>query len=227
MLALVTIAGALIARPAIAQGEAAVPDRRQITVVGRGEVKGQPDTASIQIGVTTEATTAQEALTQNNTQAQAIYAKLAELGIEPKDIQTSNFSIFPSYDDKGREITGYRVNNSLTVTIRNVDQAGALLDQVVEVGANQIQGISFSVSDPSGLQEQARLQAIQDASARAAQLAQAANATLGKVLIITENVGSRPLLPTAIEAVDTGAGVPIQPGQQQVSVAVQVTYALE
>jgi uncharacterized protein YggE len=156
VLALVAIAGALMVRPAVAQSEAAIPDRRHITVVGHGEAEGRPDSATVQIGVTTEAATAQEALAQNNTQAQAIHAKLMELGIDSKDIQTSNFSIFPTYNKEGREVTGYRVSNTVIVTIHNLDQAGTLLDQVVQVGANRINGIGFRVSDLAALQEPAR-----------------------------------------------------------------------
>jgi uncharacterized protein YggE len=227
VVALVAIAGALMVRPAVAQSEAAIPDRRHITVVGHGEAEGRPDTASVQIGVTTEATTAQEALAQNNAQAQAIHAKLRELEIDPKDIQTSNFSIVPTYDKEGREVTSYRVSNTVTVTIHNLDQAGTLLDQVVQAGANRINGISFRVSDLAALQEQARASAMQNAHAKATQFAQAVGATLGPALVITENVGGQPPVPLMTEVAGKGGGVPIEPGQQQTSVAVQVTYALE
>jgi uncharacterized protein YggE len=226
-LALVAIGGALIVRPAIAQSGDAVPARRHITVVGHGEAEGRPDTASVQIGVTTEAATAQEALAQNNAQAQAIHASLKELGIEPKDIRTSNFSIFPLYDKEGHKVTDYRVSNTVTVTIHNLDQAGMVLDQVVQVGANRINGISFRVSDLAALQEQTRASAMQNAQAKAAQLAQAADAALGEVLVITENVGNQPPVPLMTETAGKGGGVPIEPGQQQISVAVQVTYGLK
>ena len=223
--------GVLYARPATAQTSVGVPGMRQVTVVGHGEVKGKPDTATVQLGVDTEAASAKEALAQNTTQAQAILAKLKDLGIAEKDIQTSNFSIYPTYGTDGRQITGYHVNNSVTVKIRELDKAGTLLDQVVQVGANSVTGISFSVDDPQALLNQARTQAMQDAKARASQLAQAGSATVGEVLVITENIGSKPPVPVMLEraaAADTaGQAVPVQPGEQSFSVDVQVTFGLQ
>src|SRR5918911_5191500 len=117
------IVGVLYARPATAQTSVGVPGMRQVTVVGHGEVKGRPDTATIQIGVETEAGTAKDALAQNTVQAQAIQAKLKDLGVAEKDIQTSNFNIYPTYGNDGRQVTGYHVTNSMSVKISNLDQA--------------------------------------------------------------------------------------------------------
>jgi uncharacterized protein YggE len=202
---------------------------RSVTVVGRGEIKARPDTAIIHIGVDTEAKTAREALAQNNTEAAAVQKKLADLGIDAKDIQTSGFNIYPVYGTDGRQLTGYRVNNSVTVKIRGVDKAGALLDQVVQAGANSIGGITFTVDSPRGFEDQAREQAMRDAKARADLLARAAGASVGEVLVITENVGS-PVMPIAMEravAQDAAAPVPVQPGEQTIAISVQVTYALK
>ena len=200
---------------------------RQVTVVGRGEVQTQPDTAMVQIGVQTQATDAKDALAQNTQQTQAVLAKLKELGIADKDLQTSNFSINPMYDNEGRQVTGYTVSNTVSVTIRNLEQAGTLLDQVVQAGANSIYGINFSVSNPETVLNQARTQALQNAQARATQLAQAAGTSAGEVLVITENIGSAPPVPMmARDAANTASAAPIQAGQQTLSVEVQVTYAL-
>ena len=225
------IVGVLYARPATAQTSVGVPGMRQVTVVGHGEAKGRPDTATVQIGVETEAPTAQEALAQNTQQAQAIIAKLKELGVADQDLQTSNFNIYPVYSGpENRQLSGYHVSNSVVVTIRNLDQAGTLLDQVVQAGANSIYGVSFSVEDPKALREQARAAAIEDAKAHAAQLAQVAGASLGEVLVITENIGSQPPVPLAMAARDAvaeaGAPVPVQPGEQTFSADVQVTFEL-
>src|SRR5437867_1196233 len=108
------LVGLLYARPATAQTSVGVPGMRQVTVVGHGEVKGRPDTATVQIGVETEAPTAKDALAQNTAQAQAIQAKLKELGVDEKDIQTSNFNINPTYGTDGRQVTGYHVGNGVT-----------------------------------------------------------------------------------------------------------------
>src|SRR5262249_32996329 len=150
------VVGLLYARPAAAQASIGVPGMRQVTVVGHGEVKGAPDTATVQIGVEAEAATAKDALAQNSAQAQAVQEKLIKLGVGAKDIQTSNFSINPTYGSDGHQVTGYHVTNMVTVTIRQLDQAGTLLDQVVQAGANSIYGISFSVENPEALLDQAR-----------------------------------------------------------------------
>src|SRR5215213_4458864 len=112
--------GLLYARPVTAQTSAGVQGMRQVTVVGHGEVKGAPDTATVQIGVETEAATAKDALAQNSAQAQAVQEKLVKLGVDAKDMQTSNVSINPTYGNDGRQVTGYHVANSVTVTIHKL-----------------------------------------------------------------------------------------------------------
>lgn len=225
---LVGVGALLYTRPAVAQSSTGVPGMRQVSVTGHGEVKARPDTATVQIGVETEAPSAKEALAQNTTQAQALQQKLAELGVAEKDLQTSNFSISPTYGADGRQVSGYRVSNTLTVTIRNLDTAGALLDQVVQAGANSIYGISFSVADPQKLLEQARQAAVADAKARAGQLASAGGASVGDLLVISENVSAPPFpMPMMDRAAAEGAAnVPVQAGEQSLSVDVQATFAL-
>ena len=223
------LVGVLYARPATAQ-TVGVPGMRQVTVVGHGEVKGKPDTATIQIGVETEAAVAKDALAKNTDEATALQAKLKELGVAEADIQTSNFSIYPTYGTDGRQITGYHVSNSVIVKIRALDKAGALLDQVVQAGANSVSSIAFSVDDPQALLGQAREQAMQNARARADTLAKAGGAAVGDVLLITENVGAQPPVPVMMAAPAADAAqskaVPVQPGEQSFSVDVQVTYQL-
>jgi uncharacterized protein len=229
-IAVAGMAGFLLSRPAtVAAQGSGIGGLRQITVIGNGEVRARPDTAIIQIGVETTAGTTQEALNQNNTQAQALIDKLAELGIEKKDIQTSNFSIYANYENDGRTITGYTVSNMVSVTVRQLDSAGALLDQAVGVGANRVYGINFNVAEPSALLNQAREQAIVNARANAELLARAAGATLGQVLVVTENVGSgSPIpLPMAMDRAEAAGGaVPVQAGEQSYSTQVQVTFEL-
>jgi uncharacterized protein YggE len=224
------LVGLLYARPVTAQTSTGVPGMRQVTVVGHGEVKGTPDTATVQIGVETEAATAKDALAQNTTQAQAIQAQLVKLGVAEKDIQTSNFSINPTYGSDNRQVTGYHVSNMVTVKIRDLAKSGTLLDQVVQAGANSIYGVSFSVQDPQALLDKAREQAMQNAKARATQLASAGGASAGDVLVISENVGAQPIpMPMAAARAEDAqsAAVPIQPGEQSFSVDVQVTFGLK
>ncbi|MFO7167444.1 MAG: SIMPL domain-containing protein [Chloroflexota bacterium] len=222
------VVGMLYARPVGAQTATGITGMRQVTVQGHGEATGRPDTATVQIGVETQASTAAEATEQNNAQAQAIIQRLRDLGVAEKDIQTSNFSVMPIYGDDGRQVTGYRVSNIVSVTIRNLDEAGALLDQVVEAGANSIYGVSFSVEDPEGLLNQAREQAVQNARARAETLARAAGGSLGQVLVVSD-VAAQPPIPMPMvraEAAQAVDAVPVQPGEQRFSVDVYVTFEL-
>jgi hypothetical protein len=230
---LVIVAGQSLTGAAQAQ-PAGVTGARQVTVVGRGEAQGTPDTAYVQIGVETEADTTEEALEQNNTQVAAMIEKIKQLGVAEEDIQTSNFSINTRYDNDGRRVVGYQVSNIVSVTIRNLEQieeqTGTLLDQVVQVGANRVYGINFGVDDPSELLAQARDKAVADARTRAEQLAQASGASVGRVLVITENVGSQSPIPMPMRseiAEEDAAAVPIQTGQQTVSTRVQVTFELQ
>lgn len=212
----------------IAAQSTAVPVR-QITVVGQGESRGTPDTAGVQIGVQSEAATSRDALTDNNTKMAALIAKIKELGIADKDIQTSNVSIYPRYDNDGRAIVGYQVTNTVSVKIRKIADAGALLDQVVTAGANNLSGISFSIDDPKPLEAQARTQAVADARSRAEAMAQAAGGSVGQVLSITENIGSTPPVPLMMEraqAADAAGSVPIQSGEQTINASVQITFEL-
>lgn len=217
-------AGAVQAQPG------GVNAMRQVTVIGRGEVKLAPDQATVQIGVETRASTTREALDQNNAQAQAIVDEIKQLGVEERDIQTSGFNIYANHSDNGRTITGYTVSNNVMVTIRNLDQAGALLDQVVSAGANRIYGINFGLSDPESALAQARDAAVTNARERAERLAQGSGASVGSVLVITENIGSDPVMPMPAmmrsEALDAGATVPVQAGEQSFRAQVQVTYEL-
>lgn len=221
------IFGVLLSRP-VSAAQTSVNGSRQITVIGTGEVKATPDTANVQIGVQTNGASTQEALDANNAQMEAVIAKLKELGVDEKDLQTSGLSIFPRYNEDGSSINGYQVSNTLNVTIRNLAQAGDLLDKVVEAGANQVYGISLSVADTSSFEAQAREQALQAAKQKAEQLAQASGGSIGQVLVVTESIGSTPVLPIpyAAEMATGNAKLAVQPGEQTISLQVQVTYEL-
>lgn len=229
VLALGGLAGLLLARPAQAQS-GGVTGMRQVTVVGSGEARIAPDMATVQIGVETNAPTTQEALAQNNAQAAAIIDQVKALGVEERDIQTSGFNIYPTYSDDGRQVTGYTVSNVVSVTIRNLADAGGLLDSVVQAGANRVYGITFGLSDPEAARSQARTEAIANARVRAEELAQGSGAALGQVLVISENIGAGPVLPLPAMMSDraegTGGSVPVQGGEQVISATIQVTYEL-
>jgi len=207
---------------------------RGITVVGSGTASGVPNVAYVTVGVETQSDSVQQAVDDNGTKMAALLDSLKALGIADKDIRTTNYSLFTQRPSEigpnGTTNTGpivYHVTNQANLTIRDVSKLGDVLDKAVAAGANNIYGVSFGVDDPSQLQADARAKAMTDAKARAESLAKLAGVTLGDVESITENATvSGPILASAAAGLG-GGGTPIQPGQLDVSVSVQVTYAIQ
>jgi len=193
----------------------------------------KPNTATASIGVEITAGTLADAIAQSNTRINALIEKLKALGIVEKDIQTTNYSITPITQQPKAggtpTITGYRVSNQVSVTVRKIDDTGRVLDAVVAAGANNIYGISFGVDDPTPYQQQARAAAIKDAQDKAAQLAKAANVTLGKVVSISEgSTTPRPVFRAAAAPMAVGASeVPVETGELEINVSVDVRFAVQ
>lgn len=234
ILAVQLVAPALSVRSAPVAGEgfvtaATTTQMRSITVVGEGKASAQPDVVRAQVGVEVIAPTIQEAMKQSNTRMTAVLAKLQELGVAEKDIQTSSYNINPerSYEQGTGEVTGYRISNMVQVTIRQLEQVGAILDQVVAAGVNSVYGVSFTLDDPSPLEVEARAKAMADAEAKAQDLAKLGGVSLGKVIAISEVVGGAPV-PVARVAMEMGGGGgPIAPGELEITVQIQVTYEIQ
>ncbi len=203
---------------------------RGITVVGQGEASGAPDVARANLGVEVFAPTVAEATKENNDKMAAVIAKLKDLGIAEKDIQTSGYSINPERNvsnGAAGQMTGYRVANMVQVTIRDLSKVGTVLDQVTQAGANNVYGVNFSIDDPAKLQADARAKAIADAQARADDLAKLSGVQRGDVLGISEVIGASPMPMAARSDMAVGDGAaPVQPGELQVQVQIQVTYAI-
>lgn len=200
---------------------------RQLTVNASGSIYAAPDQATVQLGVSSQASTAAEALKQNNTDTAAVIDAIKKLGVDAKDISTSNFNVYPTYDTSGTRINGYQVNNSVTVLIRDISASGTLLDQVVTAGANNISGLSFGIADASQYQADARQKAIEAARAKAEAMAQAAGVTLGDIISINESLNYQPEMPFARGMVaDAAMTVPVETGQQEVSVSVTLVYEI-
>jgi uncharacterized protein YggE len=219
------------AQPAAAQVET---PGGGITVVGEGEATGEPDEASVVIGVETFAETVAEATSANESNVQSIMSALESIGIEAADIQTSNYSLWAEqrYGDNGPEgIVGYRVTNQVNVTIRDIDQVGAVIGAVTEAGANSIHGVTFSVADPAALEAEARAAAIANAREKAASLAELSGVELGDIVSVTEVIG-QPGIPLAggygggRDMAEQSAAPGISPGELSYGVQVQVTFAI-
>jgi uncharacterized protein YggE len=233
-LALAACGGVAPAAQAVVPGQqAATTNAGGITVVGQGTAYGQPDQATVIVGVDTFAPTVEEATTQNQTTLDNVMAALEAAGIAPEDIQTTNYSLYAEqiYGDRGPEgIAGYRVSNQVNVKIRDINLVGDVLAAVTEAGANAIYGVNFSVADPAALEAEARANAVEDARLRAESLAELGGVTLGDVIIISEVVGA-PVMPLGMGggmAMEQAASAPgISPGQLSYQVQVQVTYGIQ
>jgi uncharacterized protein len=205
-----------------------------ISVTGNGVAYGSPDIAVAQIGVQSRDTDPARAVADANAKMSAIIAALKELGVEDKDIQTANFSVSAQQDfdpatGQPKGTFTYVVDNTVSVTVRDLSKVGDMLSRVVDAGANSIYGVNFSVSDQSALEAEARQKAMADAKARAEQLAQAAGVTLDAPLSISEfSTGPVPL-PYAVDRAQAGGGgpVPVATGQVQVNLQVSVVYTIK
>ncbi|CAG0961227.1 26 kDa periplasmic immunogenic protein [Anaerolineae bacterium] len=202
-----------------------------ISVSGAGKVNVKPNVALASIGVEITAPTLAEATSQANTKSNALIEKIKSMGVADKDIQTINYSIQPITQQpragSSPTISGYRINNQLRVTIRKIDDAGKILDAAVAAGANNIYGVSFTIDDATPYQQQARVAAIKDAQDKAGQLAKAANITLGKILMISEGgAAPRPVFRTTASFAAEAASVPLETGELEISVTVDVRFAL-
>ena len=204
-------------------------DSHTITMTGHGEVKATPDLATISAGVTTNAPTAAGALSANTSRMNQVFDALKKLGIPDRNIQTVGFSVFPQYtngdNNSPRRLTGYQVNNEVTVRLDDIARVGSTLDMLVGAGANQMNGISFDIATPAPLLEKARAQAIGDARARAVIYARAAGVALGPIISISEGGGEvqpRPLY----RAMALAAPVPVAPGEQSMTADVTVAWEI-
>ena len=206
---------------------------RTLNVSGNGTIYLTPDIANIYIGVHTEDPVIATAVSNNNTQTQALVDALKNAGTAEKDIQTSNFSVYntQSYDKVSGQPTGssYAVDNTVYITVRDLSKLGSLLNTAVAAGANNINSVTFDVADKIAAMAQARQKAMANASSLATELAQTAGVKLGEI----QNVSYSDNSPISYYGMGGGgtaapnANVPIQPGQTQISVSVSVTYMIK
>lgn len=204
----------------------------KLNVVGASEVQVQPDMATIQVGVSTQADTAAAAMAENSKQQQTVIDLLKQGGIEDRDLQTSGLNLSPVMDyprdNSAPKVTGYAVQNVVSVRVRDLTKLGALLDQLVQNGANEINSINFLKEDTTDAQAQARVEATKSAQNIAAQLADASGMKLGPLISLsdtTNTVGEpRPMMMMA--AAKQAADVPIQAGEVAIAATVNATFAL-
>lgn len=234
----VRVAGWLVALASLGAQSVLAADidkaERTVIVSATGSVKAEPDIARISVGVVTEADTAKDAFGRNS----VAMAKLLD-GLKgftaASDIQTTTVTVTPRYtqpkDGRAPAIDGYRAANAVRLAVRDVKRLGEVLDKAAALGANQTNSIRFEVANAERLKDEARRQAMENARKRAELYAKAAGAELGPVLRIAETVSD--LRPQA-DFAGLGGDVryvrfaaPVEPGTQDLEVAVHVVYALQ
>jgi uncharacterized protein YggE len=213
---------------------ASQPQVRTISVNGNAQVILAPDIAYISIGVHSEAQSAREAVTSNNTQSQAVIDAIKAQGVAAEDIQTTNFSVYQQdkYGPNGESLgTFFMVDNTVYVTMRDIQKIGDILDAAIGAGANSIYGITFDVQNKDAATATGRDQAMADAKTQAEQLTQAAGVTLGAPQSISYYSNSP--VPIYYDNKGMGGGgaasvsVPVSPGQLTLTVTVSVVYEIK
>jgi len=219
---------AVFAAPALAQS---APQPPTLTVFGDGSATAAPDIAIVTLGVISEAPTAKDAMSANATDMTAVIAAITGAGIATKDVATSGLSVNPVYSDPSKDpnglsqVTGYRVQNQVTVKIRDLAQSGPLLDKVVSAGANRVTGIDFDIDKAGSLRDAAMKAAIAEARRRAELMAEAAGVKLGDIQSIqTSDGGGVPIFRAqmAMKADST----PVMGGEQQITANATIVYLI-
>jgi len=195
-----------------------------ITVVGTGSVKVAPDVAEWSFGVQVSADTAAAALADASEATERAVVALREAGVAQDDLQTEQVSVYPRTGEDGLSVTGYDASSTVRATIRDLDQAGPIVDAAVAAGANQVYGPTLTVSDAESQYADAVDAAFDDARARAEAIAEKAGVTLGAPIAIVEGGGGGGVEPLYEAA---AADVAIEPGTQDVGATLTVTFAIE
>jgi uncharacterized protein YggE len=217
---------AAFAAPATAQrAEPRVP---AVSVTGEATVSQAPDLAILQAGVTSQEKTARQAMTASGQLMKAVLAALKQAGIADADIQTSRLRLEPIREQRRGNnpaaIIAVEASSLITVQMRDVEKAADILDRMISAGANLVTGISFTISAPSKLLDQARVEAMTDARQKAEIYAKAAGLTLGPAISIAESYIARPVRP--MMAREAAVAMPVAAGEEKLTLTVNVSYEL-
>ena len=220
-------------------GEGAAPAHAPPPAVfalsAEGEVSVAPDIAVLQMGVAAQAPTAAEAVRLNRERMNTAVAALKASGVAPKDIQTSGFSLGAQYayeNGKPPRLTGYQASNSVSATVRDIARAGAVIDAVTASGANQVNGISFDISDRRKAEDEARRLAVKALQDKAELYAAATGLHVVRLSSLSEGGGYAPPPPMAMRVyamAKAAAPAPtdVEPGELKVRISISATYELD
>ena len=201
-----------------------------ITVRGFGQAYGAPDVAVIRLGVSVTNPDVGEAVTLVNETMTGVRAALLEAGVAEADLQTAGFNVWsedrlvePAAGAAGNERV-YRAENMLLVTVRDIGNLEGVINAALEAGATNVFGLSFSISDTTALEREARSDALANAQVRAGQIAEELGVALGDPIIVDESYRGSMVPPPY--ATGLGGGAVIEEGQLSVSVDVTITFRM-
>jgi uncharacterized protein YggE len=234
LLTLIAILAVSLSACASAAAPGGAASVRSISVNGTGKITLSPDMAVVSVGIQTQGEDAQSAVDENNTIVAEITAAMTELGIAEEDLKTTNFSVYPNsrFDEAGGigDIS-YMVNNSVEVTVRDLEIIGDVLAEAVSAGANNIHGIQFDVADREEAYAQAMELAVENARGRAEVLAGAGEVELKDVHTISTYIGGGGIFNgsrnMSFDMVESAASVPVSPGEMEIVVDVTVVYEIK
>lgn len=199
------------------------------SVTGEGKAEIKPDFATVRAGVTSNAPSVKAAQEQMNLSITKVTDAIKNVGIDPKDIQTENYSINPVYDysNNSQKITGYSAYTNLVIKIKDLEKANQIIDLATQNGANQIGGLTFDNSDKIPAENEARQKAVDAAKKKAADAARIAGFNLGKIINYQESLnGSPPIIyaDRALSGMGGGGDTKIEPGSNEVIINVTLSY---
>lgn len=206
---------------------------RVITIDGQGKVIAKPDIAVTTMGMISEAKTVAEAQAKNTAVMNKLISKLKELGVEEKDIQTTNYYIYPQYnytESRAQELTGYQVSQSVTIKIRDLAKANNVLGLAGEVGTNSVSGLQFTIDDDEVYKAHAREEALKKVAEKAVALSKSLGVQLGSIVSYTEYSGNGNFVSyESYKGMGIGGGAPtpqVESGSMDVVMNVNVTFEI-
>ncbi len=203
-----------------------------ITLTGRGSAEHAPDIAMISVGVSVEAETASTAMAQQSQKMNGVFATVKAAGVADKDMQTSNLSLNAVYEYPNNQrprLAGYNASNQITIKVRDLKSLGKTLDAVVKGGGNTIDGVSFSIDKPEAYQNDARVEAIKDAAAKAELYANAVGYKVKRIVTVSEQEyypQPVPMMMQRMQMDKAAEATPIAAGEVSLTQTVSVTFEL-
>ena len=211
------------------------PYARTISVSGEGKISAKPDIANVSLAVVAKGSTVKQVTNDGNVKMNQVLAAVKNLGVDAKDITTSQYNLYPDYNyltNGGNKIIGYNLTQEITVKVRDLTKVDEILDGGTKAGANQVGSLTFDIDDTGAVKKQAREKAFAAAREKAQEMAAAAGVKLGRVVTFSEDAApvAYPMMNFAMEAKssDAAGGAPsVEPGSKELSISVSVTYEIE